>query len=49
MIFLIDCVLYKEGYLVILKGNFVEDGVVVKIIGLKNLVIMGLVCVFDDE
>lgn len=35
--------------MVILKGNLVIEGVVVKIIGVKNLEIIGLVRVFDLE
>jgi dihydroxy-acid dehydratase len=41
--------LYKEGHLVILKGNLATEGAVAKVTGVKNPVITGPARVFDSE
>lgn len=40
---------YVKGYFVIFKGNFVSEGSVVKISGVKIFVFIGLVWVFESE
>jgi dihydroxy-acid dehydratase len=49
VIFPIEQALYKEGHLVILRGNLAEGGAVAKITGLKSPMISGPARVFDDE
>lgn len=44
-----DKPLYKEGHLVVLKGNLATEGAVAKITGVKNPVITGPARVFDSE
>ncbi|MFA6438196.1 MAG: dihydroxy-acid dehydratase [Bacteriovoracaceae bacterium] len=41
--------LYKEGHLIILKGNLATEGAVAKVTGVKNPVITGPARVFDSE
>jgi dihydroxy-acid dehydratase len=41
--------LYKEGHLVILKGNLASEGAVAKVTGVKNPAITGPARVFDSE
>jgi dihydroxy-acid dehydratase len=41
--------LYKEGHLVILKGNLAAEGAVAKVTGVKNPFITGPARVFDSE
>jgi dihydroxy-acid dehydratase len=41
--------LYKEGHLIILKGNLAKEGAVAKVTGVKNPVITGRARVFDSE
>lgn len=41
--------LYKEGHLVILKGNLATEGAVAKVTGVKNPAITGPARVFDSE
>ena len=41
--------LYKEGHLVILKGNLAMEGAVAKVTGVKNPMITGPARVFDSE
>jgi dihydroxy-acid dehydratase len=41
--------LYKEGHIVVLKGNLAEEGAVAKITGVKEPVITGVARVFDSE
>lgn len=41
--------LYKEGHLVILKGNLAAEGAVAKVTGVKNPSITGPARVFDSE
>jgi dihydroxy-acid dehydratase len=45
----VDKALYKEGHLVILKGNLAPEGAVAKITGVKKPNITGPARVFDDE
>jgi dihydroxy-acid dehydratase len=44
-----DRPLYKEGHLVILKGNLAAEGAVAKITGVKNPAITGPARVFESE
>jgi dihydroxy-acid dehydratase len=44
-----DKPLYKEGHLIILKGNLATEGAVAKVTGVKNPVITGPARVFDSE
>jgi dihydroxy-acid dehydratase len=44
-----DKPLYKEGHLVILKGNLATEGAVAKVTGVKNPSITGPARVFDSE
>ncbi|MBW7888230.1 MAG: dihydroxy-acid dehydratase [Bacteroidetes bacterium] len=44
-----DKPLYKEGHLVILKGNLAAEGAVAKVTGVKNPVITGPARVFESE
>lgn len=44
-----DKPLYKEGHLVILKGNLAAEGAVAKVTGVKNPSIIGPARVFDSE
>ncbi len=44
-----DKPLYKEGHLVILKGNLAPEGAVAKVTGVKNSHITGPARVFDSE
>jgi len=41
--------LYKEGHLIILKGNLATEGAVAKVTGVKNPIITGPARVFDSE
>jgi dihydroxy-acid dehydratase len=41
--------LYKEGHLIILKGNLATEGAVAKVTGVKNPMITGPARVFDSE
>jgi dihydroxy-acid dehydratase len=41
--------MYAQGHLAILKGNLALEGCVAKITGLKNPVMTGPACVFEDE
>lgn len=41
--------LYKEGHLIILKGNLATEGAVAKVTGVKHPVITGPARVFDSE
>jgi dihydroxy-acid dehydratase len=41
--------LYKEGHLIILKGNLATEGAVAKVTGVKNPVITGPARIFDSE
>lgn len=41
--------LYKEGHLIILRGNLATEGAVAKVTGVKNPVITGPARVFDSE
>ena len=44
-----DNPLYKEGHLIILKGNLATEGAVAKVTGVKNPAITGPARVFDSE
>ena len=44
-----DKPLYKEGHLIILKGNLATEGAVAKVTGVKNPAITGPARVFDSE
>ncbi len=44
-----DKPLYKEGHLIILKGNLATEGAVAKVTGVKNPTITGPARVFDSE
>ncbi|HAP36753.1 MAG TPA: dihydroxy-acid dehydratase [Bacteroidetes bacterium] len=44
-----DTPLYKEGHLIILKGNLASEGAVAKVTGVKNPMITGPARVFDSE
>jgi dihydroxy-acid dehydratase len=44
-----DKPLYKEGHLIILKGNLATEGAVAKVTGVKNPIITGPARVFDSE
>ncbi|MDP1677236.1 MAG: dihydroxy-acid dehydratase [Bacteroidota bacterium] len=44
-----DKPLYKEGHLIILKGNLATEGAVAKVTGVKNPMITGPARVFDSE
>ncbi len=44
-----DTPLYKEGHLIILKGNLAAEGAVAKVTGVKHPVITGPARVFDSE
>ncbi len=41
--------LYKEGHLIILKGNLATEGAVAKVTGVKNPVITGPARIFESE
>ncbi len=49
VIFPIEQALYKEGHLVVLKGNLAEEGAVAKITGVKKPMITGPARVFESE